>query len=173
MSSKNATSLSVPKAMQPRYAEITALTNDFCSKKLNEEYAQLSCLAIATLCRKKPSPLQNGPVSTWSCGIIYAIGFVNFLFDKTTSPYVSAGDLANAFGISQSTAGNKSKQIRDLLKMHPLDHRWSLPSRIADSPFVWMISFNGFIVDVRTMAREIQEIAFEKGIIPYIPGDKC
>ena len=81
--------------------------------------------------------------------------------------------MANAFGISQSTAGNKSKQIRDLLKLHPLDHRWSLPSRIADSHFVWMISFNGFIVDVRTMSREIQEIAFEKGIIPYVPGDKC
>jgi hypothetical protein len=171
--SKNTASTSVPKAMKLRYAEITALTDEFCSKKLSEEYAELSRLATAALCRKKPSPLQSGPVSTWACGIIYAIGFVNFLFDKTTSPYVSAGELAGAFGISQSTAGNKSKQVRDLLKMHQLDHRWSLPSRIADSPFTWMISFNGFIVDVRTMPREVQEIAYEKGIIPYIPDDKC
>lgn len=170
---KNTSSTSVPKAMKLRYAEITALTDEFCSKKLSEEYAELSRLATAALCRKKPSPLQSGPISTWACGIIYAIGFVNFLFDKTTSPYVSAGELASAFEISQSTAGNKSKQVRDLLKMHQLDHRWSLSSRIADSPFTWMISFNGFIVDVRTMPREVQEIAWEKGIIPYIPDDKC
>lgn len=167
--SKNITS--VPKAMQWRYAEITALTDDFCIKKLNEEYAHLVRLATAALCRKKPSPLQRGSALSWSCGIIYAIGFVNFLFDKTTLPYVSACELASAFEISQSTAGNKSKQIRSLLKMHPFDHRWLLPSKIADSPMAWMIAFNGFIVDVRTLPKEIQVRAWEKGIIPYVPND--
>lgn len=171
--SNSTASISVPKSMKLRYVEITTLINDFCSKKLSEEYAQLSRLATAALCRKKPSPLQNGAVSTWACGIIYAIGFVNFFFDKTISPYVSAGELASAFGISQSTAGNKSKQVRDLLKMQQLDHRWLLPSRVDDSPLTWMITFNGFIVDVRTMPREIQEIACEKEIIPYIPDNKC
>lgn len=170
---KNTASTSVPKAMKLRYAEITALTDEFCLKKLSEEYAELCRLATAALCRKKPSPLQTGAVSTWACGIIYAIGFVNFLFDKTTSPYISGGELASSFNISQSTAGNKSKQVRYLLEMDQLEHRWSLPSRIANSSFAWMIYFNGFIVDVRTMPREVQEIAYEKGIIPYIPDDKC
>jgi hypothetical protein len=27
-------------------------------------------------------------------------------------------------------------------------------------------------VDVRRMSRAVQEIAYEKGLIPYIPGDK-
>lgn len=169
---KTKASLSVPTQMKNRYTEITALTDDYCSKKLSEEYAQLSRLATAALCRKKPSPLQTGSAQTWGCGIIYAVGFVNFLFDKSSAPYVSAGELASAFGISQSTAGNKSKQIRELLKMHQFDHRWSLPSKLNDLPFTWMITFNGFIVDVRTMPREVQEIAYEKGIIPYIPADK-
>jgi hypothetical protein len=34
-----------------------------------------------------------------------------------------------------------------------------------------MLSVNGMIVDIRSMPREAQEIAFEKGLIPYIPGD--
>jgi len=159
--------------MQVRYAEIIILTNDFCSKKLTEEYAQLSRLATAALCRNRLSPLQNGLASTWTCSIIYALGFVNFLFDKNTLPYVSTAELAKAFSMSQSTAGNKFKQVRDILKMHPFHHRWLLPSRMADSPSLWMISFNGFIVDARTIPREIQEIAFKKRIIPYIPDDKC
>jgi hypothetical protein len=47
-----------------------------------------------------------------------------------------------------------------------------LPSRQGDSPLAWMISVNGFILDARYVSREIQEIAFAKGLIPYIPGEK-
>ena len=158
--------------MEQRYAEITALINDYCSKNLNEEYAQLARLATAALCRKKLSPVQLGSISVWACGIIWAIGFTNFLFDKTTSPYVSAEDLANAFGAAKSTVSNKSKQIRDLLKMHQFDHHWHLPSRIESSSMAWNIMYNGFIVDARMLSQDIQAIAYEKGLIPYIHADK-
>jgi hypothetical protein len=30
---------------------------------------------------------------------------------------------------------------------------------------------NGLLVDLRTMPREVQEMAFAKGIIPYISAD--
>jgi hypothetical protein len=35
----------------------------------------------------------------------------------------------------------------------------------------WLISVNGFIVDSRRMPCPIQEEAYRKGIIPYIPDD--
>jgi hypothetical protein len=35
-----------------------------------------------------------------------------------------------------------------------------------------MLSVNGMMVDIRGMPREVQEIAFEKGLIPYIPDDR-
>jgi hypothetical protein len=31
-----------------------------------------------------------------------------------------------------------------------------------------MISLNDFIVDARSLPREIQEVAYQKGLIPYI-----
>jgi hypothetical protein len=37
----------------------------------------------------------------------------------------------------------------------------------------WMIEFNGFILDARYLKREIQEEAFRKGLIPYIPADRA
>jgi len=37
---------------------------------------------------------------------------------------------------------------------------------------IWMVQVNGFFVDIRDMPLEVQEQAFEKGIIPYIPGEK-
>jgi hypothetical protein len=35
----------------------------------------------------------------------------------------------------------------------------------------WYITVNGFIMDARSAPREIQEVAFAKGLIPYIPTD--
>jgi len=34
-----------------------------------------------------------------------------------------------------------------------------------------MAEVNGLLVDLRDMPREVQQIAFEKGMIPYIPAD--
>lgn len=31
---------------------------------------------------------------------------------------------------------------------------------------------NGFIMDARYVPREIQEVAFAKGLIPYIPSNR-
>ena len=55
--------------------------------------------------------------------------------------------------------------------MHPFDHEWTLPSRLEDNPLVWMLEVNGLMMDVRQAPREVQEIAFHKGLIPYIPAD--
>ena len=59
-----------------------------------------------------------------------------------------------------------------MLKLHQLDPDWTLPSRLEDNPMVWMLQVNGFMVDVRHAPREVQEIAFNKGLIPYIPADR-
>ena len=52
------------------------------------------------------------------------------------------------------------------------DPEWWLPSRMEDNPMVWMLEVNGFMMDIRTCPREVQEIAFQKGLIPYIPADR-
>jgi hypothetical protein len=113
----------------------------------------------------------NGRPKTWACAILYALGTINFLFDKSQEPFINAADLVAAFDVSKSNAGNKAKLVRELLNMHRFDHHWCLPSRM-DNSFSWMITLNGFIVDARTLPREIQEVAYEKGIIPYIHADK-
>jgi hypothetical protein len=168
--SKVSKSERVPQKMRQRFDAIVAITDPFCGEHLNEEYALLARQAAAALCRKRPSPLERGKVETWACGIIYAVGFVNFLFDKSQEPYMSATDLCSAFGVAKSTGYAKSKVVRDALNMFQMDPNWYLPSRLDDNPMAWHITVNGFVVDARTMPHEIQRIAYEKGLIPYIPG---
>jgi len=161
----------VPKEMEEKFKNITRLTDDFCKKFLNEEYAQLIRFATAALCRKRPSPLAKGKENTWACSIIHAVGMVNFLYDKTQTPHIRSSDLYKEFGISTSTGQSKSKIVRDTLKMSQLDSEWFLTSRLEESMIPWMVMVNGLIVDVRMLPRPLQEEAYNKGLIPYIPDD--
>jgi hypothetical protein len=47
-----------------------------------------------------------------------------------------------------------------------------LPSLVDQNPLVWMAEVSGVVVDLRDMPRAVQEIAFAKGMIPYIPADR-
>lgn len=170
--SKRSTSQQVPKEMQERFDEITRLTDEFSQAHLNDEYASLIRQMTATLCRKRPSPLSTGKVATWACGIIHALGTVNFLFDKSQTPHVSSSEIASYFGLSPSTVQGKSKQIRNLLNIHLMDPDWTLPSKIDSNLMAWMIQVNGLIIDARHAPRWVQEEAFSKGLIPYIPDRK-
>ena len=85
---------------------------------------------------------------------------------------MSAANICKGFGVGQSTASGKAGVIREALKMEPLNFEWCLPSRLETNPLAWMIVVNGLMIDARRAPREIQEIAFEKGYIPYIPGDE-
>lgn len=159
----------VPSTMHKKFNAIVTITDDFAKQHLDEEYAQMIRFVTAALCRKRPSPLVSGKEKVWACGITHAVGMVNFLFDSSQKPFVGAKDIYNWFGVSPSTGQSKSKQVRDILDMHQIDPHWCLPSKLDKNPLVWMISLNGFIVDIRSVSREIQGTAYAQGLIPYIP----
>lgn len=161
----------VPKAMQDKYDEIVALTDAVCTEHLNEEYADLARKLTAKLARKRPSPLTRGRANSWACGIVYALGQVNFLFDSSQDPHLEAGMLCELFGVAASTGGNKAKDVRDMAKVSRMSAEWTLPSRVDESFFLWMIEVNGLLIDARNAPRWIQEEAYRRGFIPYIPDE--
>ena len=160
----------VPKAMSARYMEIAEIIENFCNENLNDEYKEICLRALAKLCRKRPSPLVGGRARTWACGIVYAIGANNFIFDKSQPINMTAVEIADWFGLSKSTAGSKAADINKWLNLSYLNTEFMLDSHIKSNPMIWHLSVNGFLVDIRKMPREIQEEAFRKGLIPYIPG---
>jgi hypothetical protein len=163
---------SVPKSMWATYESIVRLTDAFCDQHLNSEYRDLARDMTAALCRKRPSPLASGQPRTWAGAILHELGWVNFLSDPSTQPHMTLADLCAAFGIGPSTASAKARTIAHLLGVDRLNPSWLLPSLVEANPLVWMAEVNGMPVDLRTMPREVQAIAFEKGMIPYIPADR-
>ncbi|MCK9442144.1 MAG: DUF6398 domain-containing protein [Methanothrix sp.] len=102
--------------MQPVYDEIVALAEAVCRKHLDEEYAELARDMTAVLARKRPSPLERGRKDVWAAAIVYSLANVNFLFDKSQVPHMKADELAALFGVSQKTAANKARQIKDIVR---------------------------------------------------------
>jgi hypothetical protein len=162
----------VPKKMLSKYEEIITITDQVCERHLNAEYANLSRKMAAALSRKRPSPLERARTKSWAAGILYALARVNFLFDKSQTPHMSARELCQALGVSQGTASAKATDIWNLLDLLPLHPDYCLPSLLDDNPMVWMLMVDGLVVDIRHMPREVQVQAYQQGLIPYIPADQ-
>src|SRR5260370_19979618 len=162
--------LKVPKGLRPVVDEIVGITDSVCLAVLDEEYADLARRAVAKLARKRPSPLPGSRRATWAAGIVYALGQANFLFDRASEPYVTADQLAEAFGVAKSTMGSKAKQVRDLLRIDYFSPEFQRADMAAQNPLIWIIEVNGLAMDARQLPREIQEEAFRRGLIPFVPA---
>lgn len=160
---------SIPRKMREKYEAIVGITDEFCREHLNEEYAELSRKMAAALSRKRPSPLESGQTRSWAAGIVYALGRVNFLSDRSQEPYMTMSELCEKIGVSQSNASNKSREIWKRLDLVLLDPDWCLPSMLDENPLAWIIAVNGVPVDARTLPGEIQEELYRLGLIPYVP----
>ena len=151
---------------------VVGLTDAFCKDFLNEEYAEACRKLAGVLVRKRPSPLLRGEPETWASGILRTIGRVNFLDDPNQQPHLKLPVINKAFGVAQSTGQAKSQLIRKMLGIRQFDPKWTLPSLMDRNPLVWMLQVNGFLMDIRHAPREAQVVAYEKGLIPYIPADR-
>jgi hypothetical protein len=142
-----------------------------CARHLDEEYAMLCRKAGIALAELDPSPLERGRVDIWACGITYAIGSVNFLFDPSQHPHLKARDLCALFGVNPSSAAAKSSLILQTLGIARLDPHWTRQSLIDRSLFAWMIEIEGIMVDARELPENYQRALHAEGIIPRPPWE--
>ena len=163
--------MGIPEEFQQAFAAVVELTDTFCETCLNEDYRQL-CQEMAVELCEAGLPVNKGKPAGWASGIVHALGWVNFLQDPDLSPYMTSAQVADGFGVSQGTMTAKSRIIRDELDLIQLDPDWCLPTMLKDNPLVWMLEVNGFIMDIRTAPREVQEEAYRLGLIPFIPADE-
>jgi hypothetical protein len=140
-----------------RQREIIQLTKSFCDEKLNDEYAALAEKLISKLGRKRNVPFISGQVSIWAAAVIHALGTINFLFDKSSEPYVSFDDIIDFFGTKKSTTGNKSKEIRDLLKLGYWDREFSTKAIAGNDPFANFVMIDGLVTPISALPEEYQE----------------
>ena len=121
-------------------------TTAFCRTHIDQEYETLCQKLIEKMARKHTVPFLSGRIEIWAAAIVYAIGSINFLFDKSTLPYVSTDAICKHFGVSKSTVTQKAKIIRDMFKMQYYDPQFSTKHMADTNPFADLTLVNGFLV---------------------------
>ena len=157
----------VPIASRETVAAILAVTDPVCEQHLDGEYAELCRTLVARLARKRPSPLERGDVRIWAAGVLYTVGSINFLFDKSQTPHLRADQLAEHLGVVKSSMANKSARIRTILELSSwYELELTRYSMLERNPLAWLVTVNGIPVDARTLPGEIQDEARRLGLIP-------
>jgi len=132
--------------LQAKQLEIIELIKGFCTEKLDEEYFRLSEKLIQKLGRKRHVPFETGQSQIWAASVIHALGTINFLFDKSSQPYVSIDEINDYFGTKKTTSSSKSKQIRDMLKLQMWDNEFSTTRMSSRNPFANLVMVDGLLL---------------------------
>jgi hypothetical protein len=140
--------------IEEKMQRLVEMTNGFCDVYLDSDYKHLCEKLIHKMSRKRHVPFLSGRIEIWAAAVVYAIGSINFLFDRSFEIYTSSDDICDYFGTSKSTTSQKAKVIRDMFKMGYWDKEFSTIRIMERKPFPNIM--NGLIVDV--LQRQIQEI---------------
>ncbi len=165
--------LKVPIGLRPRVVEILAVTGEVCAAHLDDEYGVLCRVLVGRLARKRLSLLARGDTRIWAAGAIYAVGRVNFLFDRSQQPHLSADQLAHHVGVVKTTMANKAALIVKTLNLGIFEPDLTRLAMLEQHPLTWMVMVNGFIVDARKLPPEIQDEARRRGVIPDLQARRA
>ncbi|HJH31458.1 MAG TPA: hypothetical protein C5S50_04620 [Methanosarcinaceae archaeon] len=149
-------------AIADKAQRLVDMTAGFCDEYLDEEYEHLCDKLIKKMGRKRNVPYLSGKMEIWAAAIVYALGQMNFLFDKSTTPFASADDICNYFGTSKSTTSQKSKLIRDMFKMRYFDDEFSTSSVLKNSPYSDFVMMSDLIVSNYELPPELQDLLQRK-----------
>lgn len=122
------------------------MTAAFCQQHADGEYERLCRKLIEKMARKRAVPFLSGRVEIWAAAIVYALGSINFLFDKSFPPYATSDTICDSFQVSKRTAAQKAKLIRDMFKLEYFDPEFSTEHMAKNNPLARLRMVNGFLV---------------------------
>jgi hypothetical protein len=147
--------------MKEKEKQLLEITGAFCRQKLNDEYFQLCEKLIKKMGRKREVPFKRGKLEIWAAAVIYTIGSINFLFDKSFEPYISSKQMNEYFGTKGTTVSNKARIIKDMFDLWYFSPEFSTSAMELNNPFNTMVMVDGLIVPINNLPESMQQIVLQ------------
>jgi hypothetical protein len=165
-----AAELTIPRAMRDRAHAIIEISDAVCRRHLDEDYALRTRTLVSRLARKRPSPLVRGDVRIWAAGAIYAVGQINFLFDRRSSPHMTGDELAEALGVVKTTMAAKAALINRTLGLRAFEPELTRAGVLEQHPLAWLGHVAEFVFGGRALPPHLRDEAQRRGLILDVEG---
>ncbi|MBC8205380.1 MAG: hypothetical protein H8E87_07705 [FCB group bacterium] len=142
--------------IESKRQQLAQMITAFCAEYLDDDYKSLCIKMIDKMSRKRTVPFLSGKIEIWAAAIVYAIGSINFLFDRNFEPYATAEDICDFFNTNKSTTAQKAALIRNMFKMGYWDKEFATGHSKRHDPFRDLVEINGFIIPNNMLPQEIR-----------------
>lgn len=116
------------ESLQKKHDEVVSLVVAFSKKYLNTDYEYRFRDCIVTIFCSLDTPLpEKGEARFWAAGICHAITSINNVFNASHTYHVKASELYTFFGVSANAALQRSKLIKETIRLEHDEH-WYLSS---------------------------------------------
>ncbi|GAB7015852.1 DUF6398 domain-containing protein [Methanogenium cariaci] len=143
------------QAIAEKTERLIRMTGEYCDEYLDEEYKVLCEKLIRKMSRKRPVPFLSGRIEIWAAAVVYALGSINYLFDKSTKPYASPADICDYFKTKKSTTSQKAKGIRDMFDLYFFDEEFSTSREDEEDLYEDLVLIDGVIVPKDMLPPEL------------------
>ncbi|MDA7501932.1 DUF6398 domain-containing protein [Chitinophagales bacterium] len=147
--------------IKKKQQQLITLTSAFCTEKVNDEYRELCEKLILKLGRKRDVPFKRGKLEIWAAAVVYAIGSINFLFDKSFDPYLTTEELHAYFGTKATTVSSKANKIKEMFDIWHYSPEFSTSHMTQANPMNNLVLVDGFITQISSLPPEIQVMVRE------------
>lgn len=144
--------------IKKRESKLLEMTGMFCSQKLDDDYFKLSEKLIKKMGRKRDVPFKRGKLEIWAAAVIYTIGSINFLFDKSFEPFIKSEEISDFFGTKNATVSNKAGQIRKMFNLTMFDNEFATEHMNESNPLNDLVVVDGLIMPLSSIPENLQEL---------------
>jgi tetratricopeptide (TPR) repeat protein len=137
--------------------QLLDMVESFSKENIDEEYMELCSSLVKKMGRKHDVPFKRGKIEIWASAVIYAIGQINFLFDKSFEPYVTPDEICDYFNTKKSTVSDKAKKIREMFNMGHYDKEFSTNHMNDSNPMKDMVMTEEGLIVPKSMLYEDDE----------------
>ena len=142
------------KEIKSKEKQLLDMVESFSEEHINEEYREICSNLVKKMGRKHDVPFKRGKLEIWASAVIYAIGQINFLFDKSFEPYVTPDEICDYFNTKKSTVADKARQIRDMFNIGHYDKEFSTENLKDSNPMKDMIFTGDGLIVPKSMLYE-------------------
>jgi hypothetical protein len=135
-----------------RIQEVEYFIQEFSDKYLDDELKGYAFKLWQQLGKKQTYNVTGGKKEIWAAAVIYVIGRLNFLFDKSNSNHLTADTICDFFGTSKNTVSGRATEIEKVCKIRQ-GHKGLCRPDISDS--LTFIQLPNGIVLTKKIAKEM------------------